>query len=298
MYQKIKNIMKNPKIYCLLLLASSIVISCNKQEPKTDSLPMNLDEANLTWRSHYDSIAHKVYYTGEWAGWGWQYGDDSIKPSADFSAYDQLVVTLDSVVCDSTTLFLNARYTNNDVITSSSAPVVDGKSTLRIDLDSVGKSHLLEFYVMSKLPCELVITSVTFKKAIKYGEKHKIKVNDGFIDAKEFESYSDDALISFNYYAEGEMTYVSDSGTIERMDNWGIGIICSSVDVIEAICPGQRLILKNLGEQSFTCRLGDIKYMLELKDDDGEQGLYWVVWTGGHLTDVHLLDATIQEAIQ
>ena len=290
--------MKNPKIYCLLLLASSIVISCNKQEPKTDSLPMNLDEANLTWRSHYDSIAHKVYYTGEWAGWGWQYGDDSIKPSADFSAYDQLVVTLDSVVCDSTTLFLNARYTNNDVITSSSAPVVDGKSTLRIDLDSVGKSHLLEFYVMSKLPCELVITSVTFKKAIKYGEKHKIKVNDGFIDAKEFESYSDDALISFNYYAEGEMTYVSDSGTIERMDNWGIGIICSSVDVIEAICPGQRLILKNLGEQSFTCRLGDIKYMLELKDDDGEQGLYWVVWTGGHLTDVHLLDATIQEAIQ
>ncbi len=298
MYQKIKNIMKNPKIYCLLLLASSIVISCNKQEPKTDSLPMNLDEANLTWRSHYDSIAHKVYYTGEWAGWGWQYGDDSIKPSADFSAYDQLVVTLDSVVCDSTTLFLNARYTNNDVITSSSAPVVDGKSTLRIDLDSVGKSHLLEFYVMSKLPCELVITSVTFKKAIKYGEKHKIKVDDGFIDAKEFESYSDDALISFNYYAEGEMTYVSDSGTIERMDNWGIGIICSSVDVIEAICPGQRLILKNLGEQSFTCRLGDIKYMLELKDDDGEQGLYWVVWTGGHLTDVHLLDATIQEAIQ
>lgn len=278
-------------------LIGLLILSCSNTQNKS-SLSLNLDEANLTWRSHYDSISHHVYYTGDWAGWGWQFGDDSIKPSADFSNYDQIVVSLDSIICDSTTLYLNARYTNNDIISSSSAPIVNGQSTLRVDLDSIGKSHVLEFYVMSKLPCELVVTSVTFQKAIKYGEEHEIKVKDSFIDASEFEGYSDDALVSFNYYAEGEMTYVSDSGTIERMDNWGIGIICSSVDVIEAICPGQRLILKNLGEQSFTCRLGDIRYMLELKDDDGECGLYWVVWTGGHLTDVHVLNATIKEAIK
>ncbi len=278
-------------------LIGLLILSCSNTQNRS-SLSLNLDEANLTWRSHYDSISHHVYYTGDWAGWGWQFGDDSIKPSADFSNYDQIVVSLDSIICDSTTLYLNARYTNNDIISSSSAPIVNGQSTLRVDLDSIGKSHVLEFYVMSKLPCELVVTSVTFQKAIKYGEEHEIKVKDSFIDASEFEGYSDDALVSFNYYAEGEMTYVSDSGTIERMDNWGIGIICSSVDVIEAICPGQRLILKNLGEQSFTCRLGDIRYMLELKDDDGECGLYWVVWTGGHLTDVHVLNATIKEAIK
>lgn len=278
-------------------LLGLLAFACTQPQDNS-KLTMNLDEANLTWRSHYDSINHHVYYTGDWSGWGWQYGDDSIKPSADFSAYDQIVITLDSIICDSTTLYLNARYTNNEVISSSSAPIVNGQATLRVDLDPVGKSHILEFYVMSKLPCELVVTSVTFQKAIKYGEEHEIKVEDSFIDASEFNGYSDDALVSFNYYAEGEMTYVSDSGTIERMDNWGIGIICSSVDVIEAICPGQRLILKKLGEQTFSCRLGDIKYMLELKDDDGECGLYWVVWPGGHLTDVHTLNATIREAIK
>lgn len=295
--------MKSLNFYGIFLagILGIFSVACNNSnqtEQKSSSLSMNLDEANLTWRGTYDSITHKMHYTGEWAGLGWKYGDDSVRTYADYSAYDQIVITLDSIVCDSTTLFLNARYTNIDIITSVSAPIVNGRSTLRLDLDSVGKSHLLEFYVMSKYPCELVVTSATFQKALQYGEAHELKVEDSFIDASEFDGYSDDALVSFNYYAEGEMTYVSDSGTIERMDNWGIGIICSSVDVIEAICPGQRLVLKCLGEQSHTCRLGDIKYMLDLKDDDGECGLYWVVWTGGHLTDVHTTSANIREVLK
>jgi hypothetical protein len=276
---------------------AAVVVACGSQKNDNKKYELSPDDVNLTWRGEYNNATHRMHYTENWAGCGWTFGDDSVKPSANFGDYDQLVVTIDSITTDTTTLFLNVRYTTSNIVTSESAPIVNGRTTLRVDLDPEGKSHVVEAYVMSKRPCDMVVKSAMFCKATQYGEEHEIKVNDSFIDASEFDGYSDDALISFNYYAGGEMTFVSDSGTIEPMNNWGIGIVCSIADVIEAICPGRRIILKKIGEQSFTCLLGDIRYMLDLKDDDGERGLYWVVWTGGNVTDVHILSATIREAI-
>lgn len=276
---------------------AAVVVACGSQKNDNKKYELSPDDINLTWRGEYNKAKHRMHYTERWAGCGWSFGDDSIKPASDFSQYDQLVVEIDSITTDTTTLFLNVRYTTSDIVTSESAPIVNGKTTLRVDLDPEGKSHVVEAYVMSKRPCDMVVKSATFRKAIQYGDEHELKVNDSFIDASEFDGYSDDALISFNYYAGGEMTFVSDSGTIEPMNNWGIGIVCSCADVIEAIYPGRRIMLKTIGEQSFTCQLGDIRYMLDLKDDDGECGLYWVVWSGGNVTDVHILNATIREAI-
>ena len=142
----------------------------------------------------------------------------------------------------------------------------------------------------------MTIKSAMFKKATKYRSPHELKDNDGFIEASEFDGYSDDALISFNYYAGGEMTYVSDSGLIETMNNWGIGYVRSSADLIEAVCPGRNIILKTIGEQSFQCLLGDIRYMLDLQDNNGERGICWMVWTGGNVTEVHPINVTICEA--
>lgn len=269
--------------------------ACNKQAENNRYI-LNLDQANLTWRGEYDSITHHMHYTGDWSGCGWWFGDDSIQPAADFSGYDQLVVSVDSVVGDSVNLYLNARYTTTDLLSSETSPIVNGKTTLRLDLDPNNKSHIYEIYVMSKYPCDLTFKSAMLKKATKYGAPKELKVNDGFIDASEFDGYSDDALISFNYYAGGEMTYVSDSGLVETMNNWGIGYVRSSADLIEAVCPGRRIILKKIGEQSFQCLLGDIRYMLELQDENGERGLCWMVWTGGNITDVHTINVTICEA--
>ena len=277
-----------------LLVGLAIMSSCDNST--NNQYLLSLNHANLTWRGDYDASTHRMHYTGEWSGCGWWFGDDSVKPAADFSDYDQLVVSVDSIVGDSVTLYLNARYTTTDVVSSESAPIVNGRATLRIDLDPVGKSRVLEIYVMSKSPCELSFKKALFKKATKYGKPHAIKVYDGFIDASEFDGYSDDALVSFNYYANGEMTYVTDSGTVEHMENWGIGLVTSSADVIGTTCPGRRIILKKIGEQSYDCLLGDIRYMLDLADDDGERGLYWVVWTGGNVTDVRIINVTICEA--
>lgn len=276
---------------------AAVVVACGSSNRNNKKYELSPDDVNLTWRGVYNNETHRMHYTENWAGCGWSFGDDKVKPAADFSDYDQMIVEIDSITTDTTTIFLNVRYTTSDIITSESAPIVNGKTTIRVDLDPEGKSHVIEAYVMSKRPCDMVVKSASFCKATQYGEEHEIKVNDSFIDASEFDGYSDDALISFNYYAGGEMTYVSDSGTIEPMNNWGIGIVCSSADVIEAICPGRPIMLKKIGEQSFTCLLGDIRYMLDIKDDDGECGLYWVVWTGGNVTDVHILNATIREAL-
>lgn len=278
-----------------LLATAAFAVACST--PGDTKYILSPDEVNLTWRGEYNAETHRMHYTENWAGCGWSFGDDSIKPAANFSDYDQLVVTVDNITTDTTTLFLNVRYTTSSIITSESAPIVNGRTTLRVDLDPEGKSHVVEAYVMSKRPCDIVVKSAEFRKATQYGENHELRMHDSFIDASEFDGYSDDALVSFNYYANGEMTFVSDSGTVEPMNNWVIGMVCSSADVIEAVCPGRSIILKKIGEQAFTCPLGDIRHMLELADDDGERGIYWVVWTGGNLTDVHMINATIREAI-
>lgn len=277
-----------------LLMGTAVITACSA--PDNTKYILNLNDVNSTWRGDYNKAEHRMHYTENWGGCGWSF--DSINSTPDFSQYDQLIVEIDNITTDTTTLYLNVRYTTSDIVTSESAPIVNGHTTLRVELDPESKSNLVEAFVMSKRPCDMVIKSATFCKAPQYGEEHEIKVEDSFIDASEFDGYSDDALISFNYYADGEMTFVSNSGTIEPMNNWGIGIVCSSADVIEAICPGRTIMLKKIGEQSFTCLLGDIRYMLELKDDDGECGLYWVVWTGGNITDVHTINATIREPIR
>ena len=277
----------------LLTVVAAMVVCCS---PSAKRHALNPDQANLTWRGDYDPKTHRMTYTGDWAGCGWWFGDDSIKPAADFSEYDQLVVAVDNIVGDSVKLFLNVRYTSTDDISSGTAPIVNGRATMRVDLNPDNKSHVLEIYVMSQFPCELTLVNSYLCEANQYGNPQELKSFGGFIDASEFKGYSDDAKVSFNFSAEGEMTYVAESGAIEPMKNWGIGKIYSSADIGENICPGRPIILKQLGEQSFTCLLGDIRYLLDIEGDDGRRGLYWQVWTGGHLTAVDMINATISEA--
>ena len=278
----------------LLTMVAVFTVGCTLSTKRRALSP---DLANLTWRGDYDPVTHHMIYTGDWAGCGWWFGDDSLMPAADFSEYDQLVVAVDNIVGDSVKLYLNVRYTTTDEISSGTAPIVNGRATIRVDLDPENKSHVLEIYVMSQYPCELTLGKSYICEAYKYGKPHELKAFGGFIDASEFNGYSDDAMVSFNYVAEGEMTYVAESGAIEPMNNWGIGKIFSSADIAENIYPGRQIILKQIGEQSFSCLLGDLRYMIEPKGDDGRSGLYWKVWTGGHLTDVRMINATISEAI-
>lgn len=277
----------------LPLAITMAAVACSTPDnSKFDLLP---DDVNLTWRGDYNAETHRMHYTENWSGCGWSFGDDVKKPSADFSAYDQLVVTVDSISTDTTALFLNIRYTTSDVVTTTSSPIIDGRTTLRANLDSVGKSHVLEAYVMSKRPCDLVMKTATFCKATRYGKKRVLKTRDGFIDASQFKGYSDDALVSFNYFVDGLMIHV-DSGIVKPMDNWGIGKICSSADVDENVCHGRQIILKKIGTQSFDCRLGDLRYMIDFDGGNGRRGLYWSVWMGGQLTEVRMINTTIREA--
>lgn len=288
--------MKNAKLLKLLAIGL-IAVSCSSQT-ETSCYTLNLDNANLQNKSEYDATTHRVTYLDRWTSWGWEFSNDSTGSPKDFSAYDELTAVIENISTDTTTLYLNVKYASSDVTSSASAPIVNGKVTIRLALDPVSKSSIEQVYVMSKRACDMTVTDITFSKEKQYGPEKQIKVVDSYISASEFEGYSDEAFVSFKYETKGEMTFVSDSGTVEVMNNWGIGVICSAVDVIEAICPGQRIMVKKIGEQAFTCHLGDIRYMLDLKDDDGEQGLYWVVWTGGNLTEVNPLDVTIKEVLK
>ena len=159
-----------------LLVTAAFAVACST--PSDTKYILSPDEVNLTWRGEYNTETHRMHYTENWAGCGWSFGDDSIKPAANFSDYDQLVVTVDNITTDTTTLFLNVRYTTSSIITSESAPIVNGRTTLRVDLDPEGKSHVVEAYVMSKRPCDVVVKSAEFRKATQYGENHELKMHD------------------------------------------------------------------------------------------------------------------------
>lgn len=292
-----KGIAMNTSVKIVALFAVVAAVACST--PKTNppkQIELNLDEVNLVWRGEYDSKNHRMHYFEEWSGCGWWFGDDILKSSGDLSEFDQVVVEVNNITPDTAELYLNIRYTTTNIITSETAPIVNGRTTLRVNLDPKGKSHIHEIFVMSKSSCDLTIKKALLKETTKYGAARELKAKDGYIKASEFNGYSDDALVSFNYYVAGEMTYMNaDSGHIEPMNNWGIGYVRSSADLTGNDCPGQHIILKKLGEQSYQCALGDIRYMIDYNGRTGMRGLHWKVWPGGNLTDVHIINATISE---
>lgn len=264
--------------------------SCEKPER------LQLGDMTFGWNSSYDSTTNVITFNDKWVGHGWWYGDDGQKgTSADFSDYDRVVVEIDSISDGITKIGMSIQYTNTDVSTWVVSPVVDKKMTLRADLDEENKSHIREIYIQSSRVGSVRIADAYLAHKVRYAEPKQLEVVNGFISAEQFDGFSDDAIVEFNYRAEGELTALDDNGKIMSMDNWSIGIVCSLADIMEAEIPCRYIPVSSVGDVSYRCFMSDIRYMLNLKDDEGLSGLYWNIWRMGNITEAYPVSAEIRE---
>ncbi|MDO4461824.1 MAG: hypothetical protein Q4C30_04915 [Bacteroidia bacterium] len=52
-----------------------------------------------------------------------------------------------------------------------------------------------------------------------------------------------------------------------------------------------------MATRSYTCLIGEIRYLLSQKDDDGECGIYRTVWETGNISEMKIVCTTIAEVI-
>ncbi|MCQ2201597.1 MAG: hypothetical protein MJZ27_05860 [Bacteroidales bacterium] len=287
--------MKNVLLPVILL----IVCACQHEANKPNSNILDIDNLNYGWSSVYDSITHHVTIESPWGARGWGYGEEKDTSTYfDASAYDNVVVNIEGIKGPVSKLNIIVLYADKEVVSRDLSTIVEGATTMRLDLDRKAKSKLKSVFLMSDSLCEMDIKSAYFDKAHHYGPAEELKMsNIGIISSDQFEGYSDNALVEFTFESEGEMIGVDKYGNTVNMNGWAVGIICSAADILGADLPTRGMVLKNIGVQKTTCLLGDIRYLLSLQDDDGECGIFWTVWKTGNITDIRVVSTTIAEAI-
>ncbi len=280
-----------------ILFAISFILlltSCTKEEPK-DWMSFEYLAA-FGWDSSFDSETNHVKYEASWGGRGWWYGDDNGDGlSADFSDYDRVVVELDNIAGKVGQFNLCVKYSTTEQESRNASTIVDGRATLRVDLDSLYKKNVKNIYVQCDSVGEAVIKRAYLEKHPKYGPSKELVMVNGVVSSDQFEGYSDKARVDFTFTTAGDIMGINEKNELVEMKGWGVGVICSVADVLGAEVTPYSILLTNLGEETYSCELGDLRYMLTVKDDDGECGLYWTVWTIGNITEAHVIRTTIFE---
>lgn len=283
-----------------LFIAISFVLavcSCTKEEPK-DWMSFEY-LASFGWDSSFDPGTNHVKYNMSWGGRGWWYGDDNGDGlSADLSDYDRVVVELDNVTGKVGQFNLCVTYATTDQQSRNASTIVDGHATLRVDLDSIYKKNVKNIYVQCDSVGEMNIKRAYLEKHPEYGPAIELVMDNGVISSDQFEGYSDKARVDFTFNTIGDIMGIDEKNELVEMKGWGVGVICSIADVLGAEVTPYSILLTNIGEETYSCELGDLRYMLAVKDDDGECGLFWTVWPIGNITEAHVIRTTISEVVK
>jgi len=287
-----------------LLLASIVLMlsACSKNEQKqSEELSLlALENMNYGWSSEYNVETNHIDITGPWGARGWGFGEENDTTTyADFSKYDRVIINLSGIEGPVTKLNLIVRYTIDGCESRDLCTIVNGETTMRLKLNEKMKGKVKSIFLMCDTVCQMNITSAYFDTEHTYGEPKQLNMsNIGIISADQFEGYSDNAMVNFTFETKGELMGVNQYGDMVDMTGWAIGIICSAADIIGGDLPTRSIVLRNLGKQVYSCELGDIRYLLSLKDDDGECGIYWTVWAVGGVTEANVINTTIAEVIE
>lgn len=287
----------------IIPLLTSILLAfsaCLQHSDKVDLQPDKLDINNMnhSWLTDYDSISHHINFYSPWGGRGWIYGEeDDSTTFFDASEYDKVVVCLEGIQGPVTKLNLVVMYAGSTSESRDMSTIVDGATTMRVELNPELKSRVKRIFLLCDTLCEMNITNAYYDKAHHYGPAKPLTMSPiGIISADQFDGYSDNALVEMTFESKGNIMGINMYGENVDMTGWAIGIICSAADILGAELPTRGIVLRNLGVQKYTCLLGDIRYLLSLSDDDGECGIYWTVWKIGGINEVKILGTTIAEA--
>lgn len=246
------------------------------------------------WNSHFEQDSC-VYFEERFGGCGWMFKDGQ-DTTADFSEYDHVVVVMDNVEPTVTKISINVKYGGTDKTSWYLSPVVNGKAMLSVDLLPEWKDKVEAIQIMGNHPGKAHLAEAELRMPVKYKDPVKLTTTNGLIEAKQFKGFSDDARVDFKYKVIGQdMNFIDEDGNEVSVLNWSIGIICSYGDIMGAELPPRYISLTELGEQTYSCKLGDIRYMLSQKDDDGKCGIYWNVWCVGNITEARIVSVSISE---
>lgn len=287
--------MNNNNFIFIYLLALIYLMSGCEHKATTNKLDINY--LNYGWSSQYDSISHHIEILKPWGAKGWVYGDENDKNTYfDASEYDKVVIDLEGIKGAVSKLNIVVRYTDETAVSRNLSTIVEGATTMRVDLDPAFKDRVKSIFLMCDSACEMNIKRAYYDKAHKYGKAKELHMSDiGIITSDQFDGYSDDALVEMIFESKGNIMGVNEKGDTLDMTGWEVGIICSAADILGADLPTRGIVLQNIGLQKSSCLLGDIRYLLSLKDDDGECGIFWTVWKTGNITEMNVIGTTIAE---
>lgn len=279
----------------LLILVALTFSTCKTQEKPT----LDINDLNYGWSSEYDTKTHAIDIQSAWGARGWIFGEENDSTTyADVSMYDRVVIDLTGIKGPVSKMNLIVKYAGTDFISRDLPTIVNGNTTIKVKLADEYKGKVKSIFLMCDTMCEMTVKNAYFDKLHQYGEAKELKMSElGMISSDQFEGYSDNALVQFTFETKGEMMGLNKYGQMVDMTGWGIGIICSVADILGAELPSRCIVLRGLGEQTYSCELGDIRYLTSLKDDDGDCGIYWTVWDTGGITEANVIRTTISEAI-
>lgn len=280
--------MKIFKLTLSICLLSVALIGCVVPSVKP------LGDIDYGWLCRYSKDTSYIYFEERFGGCGWSFKHDG-DSVIDLSDYDRLRIVCKNVEPAITKMSASVTYADSNKRSWALAPVVDGNVTINVDLDAQNSMSVKTVQLMSNRRGGVELVEAAFHVPVKYQPPVALQVRNGLISSNQFDGFSDDARIEFNYYLEGEMTMNNEDGTISPMTNWSTGIICSYADVLGFDLPQRYITLSGVGKQKYSCYLSDLRYMLEKHDEDGDCGIYWNIWKMGNITEARFLNVTISE---
>ncbi|MCQ2228578.1 MAG: hypothetical protein MJZ13_02395 [Bacteroidales bacterium] len=281
-----------------ILPIAAVVLTLNACQDKEPNI-LDKTQMDFGWSSDYDPQTSHIVFNDAWSGRGWLAGDEEDKNAFyDLSNYDLVVVDLKDIEGPVSKLNLIVRYVTEGNESRDVSTIVNGATSLKVKLNEEYKNKVKSIFLLCDTICEMTVKDAYLDRVHTYGERKELKMSDiGIISSDQFEGYSDKALVEFTFETTGDMMGVNQYGENVDMRGWGVGIICSAADIMGAELPSRSIIFRNLGRQAYVCELSDLRYLLTLKDDDGECGIYWTVWKIGQLTEAKIISTTIAEAI-
>lgn len=288
LYRNYCFVMKSFSCACLFIVMSLSLVGCSVR----DNEP--LGELAYGWQCQFSSDTSYVFFEERFGGCGWLF-TEAPDSTADFSDYSHIVVVCENVDPAITKMSINVKYAGTEEMSWALAPVVNGKIVLTVDLNPDYSEKVSTVQLMSNRRGGMNLVSANLRIPIKYRPPVKLSISNGLISADQFSGFSDSAKVEFVYAVEGEMTGVDDDGNVVPTNNWSIGIICSYGDIMGEKLPPRYIPLTGTGVQKYSCFLGDLRYMLSARDDEGECGIYWNIWRVGNITDARIRAALIRE---
>lgn len=254
-----------------------------------------LGNVNFGWQSRFSPDSPYVFFEERFGGCGWVF-QDTPDSTADFSGYDHVIVICDSVDAAITKMSVGVKYADTEEVSWALSPVVNGRVIINTSLLPDYTDRVRSIHLMSNRRGGARIVQASLRTPVHYRAPVRLNIENGYISADQFKGFSDSARVEFNFFVDGDnLDFVDENGDSLSILYWSTGVICSYADILGGDLPPRYIPMSGLGNQTYSCYVGDLRYMFSLTDEDGMCGLYWNIWRLGDIRSARIISAYVSE---